>query len=464
MRNVDITIANRSDSRFFGGIAKRCITLSVWLFLLLVMTTPSSLAELMLEVERIASDLNRPVFATTAPGDENRLFIVEQHTGNIMIHNLDTGATNSTPFLTVGDLATGNEQGLLGLAFHPDFDNNGLFYTNSTSTDSVTRIQQYQVSPTNPNIANPGSVSPVLSFNQPQANHNGGWLGFGPDGLLYVASGDGGGANDSGTGHTTGIGNAQDITDNLLGKILRIDVNNDDFSADLTRNYAIPGTNPFVDVEGDDEIWAYGLRNPWRVSFDRETDDLYIADVGQNSREEINFQPASSNGGENYGWRLREGTIATPSGGVGGAAPEGAINPIYEYIHGSGPTQGFSVTGGYVYRGPIPELQGKYIFADFVNRRLWSFEFDGSDASLFNGSNITDFVDWTDLIITDEGSIGGISSFGEDNLGNLFIVDLDGEIFRVNAAVPEPTSWAMFAILIVSLVAVIRKTRRQQQE
>ena len=281
-----------------------------------------------------------------------------------------------------------------------------------------------------------------MSFNQPQSNHNGGWLGFGPDGFLYVASGDGGSGNDSGTGHTADIGNAQDITNNLLGKILRVDVNGDDFSTDLDRNYAIPATNPFVGVVGDDEIWAYGLRNPWRPSFDRVTGDLYIADVGQNSREEINFQPASSAGGENYGWRLREGTVATPTGGVGAPAPEGSIDPIYEYLRGSGSTEGRSVTGGYVYRGPIPELQGVYFFGDFVNQRIWSFNFDGSDPDLFNGSNITNFTDWTDLITTDIGTINNISSFGENvDTGEAFIVDYGGEIFRVNAVVvPESGS------------------------
>src|SRR5690606_38231904 len=170
----------------------------------------------------------------------------------------------------------------------------------------------------------------ILSFNQPQPNHNGGWIDFGPnDGYLYIATGDGGGGNDNGTGHTAGTGNAQDTTDNLLGKMLRIDGHGDDFPPDNPRNYAIPEDNPFVGVNGDDEIWSYGLRNPFRSSFDRANGDLWIGDVGQTRREEINYQPADSSGGENYGWRLREGIIPTP-GGVGGSRPEGNVEPIYD--------------------------------------------------------------------------------------------------------------------------------------
>ena len=215
--------------------------------------------------------------------------------------------------------------------------------------------------------------------------------------------------------------------------------------ADANANYAIPPSNPFVGVSGDDEIWSYGLRNSWRPSFDLTTGDLYIADVGQNAREEVTVQPAASVGGENYGWRLREGMIATPSGGVGGPAPPGAIDPIYDYTHGGGPTQGFSVTGGYVYRGPIAELQGDYFFADFGSERIWSLRFDGSSPATFNGTNFTAFTDRTASLVPDVGTIDQISSFGEDGAGNLFILDLGGEVFEViaeGAPTATPTATA----------------------
>lgn len=410
---------------------------------------------------RVASGLSGPLFVTAPPGDTERLFMVEK-TGGIKILNLNTGTVNPTPFLNIGGVSTGSEQGLLGLAFHPDYANNGLFYVNFTDTTGTTNIRSYQVSGSNPNLADSSSATTILKINQPQANHNGGWLGFGADGSLYISSGDGGGSDDNDSGHTPGSGNAQDITDNLLGKILRLDVNGDDFPADDQRNYAIPANNPFVGTVGDDEIWAYGLRNVWRPSFDRLTGDFYLADVGQNSREEINFQPAGSGGGENYGWRQREGTIATPTGGVGGPKPAGAIDPIYDYAHGSGDNQGNSVTGGYVYRGPIAELQGKYFFGDFVNDRIWSLEFDGSNPADFDGTNFTNFTDWTDLLVPNEGSINSIASFGEDALGNLYIVDLDGEVFRLEV-VPEPLT-ILGAATAVGFGAFFKRELNQQKK
>ena len=379
---------------------------------------------------RVAEGLDRPVFATSAPGDPNRLFIVEQHSGEIKILDLTTWEINPQEFLDVGNLSTGDEQGLLGLAFHPDYQNNGQFFINKTDAGGTTRIERYQVS-ANPDVALTTATS-VLSIAQPQGNHNGGWIGFGPnDGYLYISSGDGGGGDDNDTGHTNGIGNGQDNT-NLLGAMLRIDVD-----STAQGNYGNPGTNPFVGVAGADEIWAYGLRNPWRASFDRDTGDLYIGDVGQNAREEIDVQPAASVGGENYGWRLREGTIPTPTGGVGGAKPAGAIDPIYDYEHGGGANEGFSVTGGYVYRGPIDEIQGDYFFADFATERIWSLEFDGSDPNTHDGTNFTNFVDRTSQLAPVSGAISQISSFGEDHAGNLYLTELSrfvpnaGELFRV---------------------------------
>jgi glucose/arabinose dehydrogenase len=371
--------------------------------------------------ERVTFGLSSPVFVTWAPEDDDHVYIVERG-GRIKVMDLNTQSV--TVFLDLTSLVqSGGEQGLLGLAFSSEYDLDDKFYVNYTQKpDGATRVVEYKVS-ANPLVADPASARPVLTVPQPQANHNGGWMGFSVDNHLYVALGDGGGSNDDGAGHTPGTGNAQDIDQNLLGKILRINPFGDEFPADPDRNYSIPLDNPFRGVAGDDEIWCYGLRNPWRCSFDRFTFDLWIGDVGELSREEIDFQPLSSNGGENYGWRLREGSIQTPTPGIGGPPPPGNVEPLYDYSHGTGSFQGNCVIGGYVYRGPIAELQGKYFFGDNTTQRVWSLT--------RSGSTFTDLTDWTTAFRPDVGSIGSISSFGEDSAGNLYIVDLDGEIFRV---------------------------------
>lgn len=377
--------------------------------------------------QRIASGLDRPIFVTAPAGDTERLFIVEQHTGRIKILHLGSRVINPAPFLDLDDLSIGNEQGLLGLAFHPNYIDNGFFYVNFTDGTGTTRIRRYQVS-ADPDAADPGSGVPILSLSQPQSNHNGGWLAFGPnDGYLYVSTGDGGGTDDDDSGHTAGLGNGQDITSNLLGKILRLDVDGDDFPGDTNRNYAIPPSNPFVGQTGDDEIWAYGLRNPWRPSFDRQSGNLYIADVGQNLREEINFQPAASTGGENYGWRVMEGTLCHFASDPLSCNDSSFVVPIHEYSHVAAPNGGFSITGGYVYRGPHPSLQGVYFFGDYVTEQVWTFRYDGV--------NKTEFTNRTVEMMPDFGTINDVSSFGEDAQGNLYIVDLGGEIFKI---LPEP--------------------------
>jgi len=419
-------------------------------------------------VERVVAGLSRPVFLTAPPGDFERVFVIEQQTGNIQIVRPASHTVDATPFLTVGGLATGFEQGLLGLAFHPDYATNGFLYVYITDPD--TRILRYTVSPSDPDLADPGSELQILAIDQPQASHNGGWIGFGPDGYLYVATGDGGGANDEGTGHTPVTGNAQDVTDNLLGKILRIDVDADDFPADATRNYAIPADNPFVGVTGDDEIWVYGLRNPFRSSFDRQTGDLWIGDVGQGACEEVDVLVGGGVGGENLGWRLREGTIATPT--VGGARPPGNLEPIFDYPHPgtgeacSGPPAGFegiAVTGGYVYRGPVAELQGRYFFGDFGSGDLWSLRFDGSAPGAFDGTNYTELTEhrFDPRFVPDVGTIAAISSFGEDAAGRLYVLDYaDGDVF----AVPEPggASGAWVAVGAVFGVVAWRRVGRLQ--
>lgn len=366
-----------------------------------------------MKTERIVSGLVRPLFVTHAPGDTDRIFIVEQRdgsTGRIRIFELSSSTLLPTPFLSVSPVSTGGEQGLLGLTFHPDYASNGFFYVNYTDGSGTTVIERYQVS-IDPDLADPSSGQTVLTLAQPYANHNGGWLGFGPDGYLYCTVGDGGSGGDP-------QGNAQNLT-TLLGKILRIDVAGDDFPADPDRNYAIPPDNPFVGVAGEDEIWAYGLRNPWRPSFDRSTNDLWIADVGQVSWEEVNFQPASSTGGENYGWRCYEGNYEYNTSGC--SAPGTMVFPIHDYDHG----QGCSVTGGYVYRGnAIPALSGTYFFADFCTASIWSFRYDGA--------SISEFTDRTVELDPGGGlSIDQITSFGEDGSGEIYICDLGGEVFKI---------------------------------
>jgi len=427
---------------------------------LLLSASASSTSAQNFLTERVAVGLDRPVFLTAPEGDFLHAFILEQHAGTIRILRLDDRTLLPTPFLVLNSVPTGEEQGLLGLAFHPDYAVNGFFYVHVTD-----RVLRFQVS-ADPLIANVASQQTVLLIPQPGSNHNGGWIEFGPDAALYIATGDGGGNNDDGIGHTPGTGNSQDITDNLLGKILRIDVSGDDFPLDPNRNYAIPPDNPFVNVTGDDEIWAYGLRNPFRASFDRVTNDLYIADVGQGNCEEINVQPAGSPGGDNYGWRLREGTVPTPSGGVGGAAPPGAIDPIVDYPHslasaGPGPGAGYSgyaVTGGYVYRGPVSELTGRYFFGDFFTSKIWSLIWDGSDPTGFDGSNYQDLVSHQGdpRFVPNVGSIDSIASFGEDAAGNLYVLDLDGEVFYI----PEPSRRAQQLGALAALTALARRKRK----
>src|SRR5436305_12578867 len=297
-----------------------------------------------LDAVRVASGLTQPLFVTASPGDTGRLFIVQQN-GEIRILNLATGTLSSTAFLTLTGLTDiRGEQGLLGMAFDPNYATNGKFYLNFTVPggafgNGVTHISQFTVS-ANPSIADPTSERVLLMFDHPQANHNGGWLGFSPRAgdanNLYIATGDGGGANDQGTGHIEPGGNAQSLT-TLLGKMLRIHINS------AAGTSTIPPNNPFVGVTGArGEIWAFGLRNPFRNSFDRQTGRMFIGDVGQITREEIDVQqPTNPGGGENYGWRVREGSIQNPAF-PGVPRPPGAVDPIFDYPR----TVGQTVIGG----------------------------------------------------------------------------------------------------------------------
>jgi glucose/arabinose dehydrogenase len=365
---------------------------------------------------RIANGFDAPVFVTSAPGRNGDLFVVEK-TGHIQILDTANGRTNATAFLDIpaGQIDANGERGLLGLAFDPGYATNGKFYVYLTNTDGDIEVRRYTRSTGDPDIANAtGDV--IMTIAHPVFdNHNGGWLAFGPDGMLYISTGDGGSGGDPN-------GNAQN-KNVLLGKMLRIDVSGDDFPGDDGRDYKIPTDNPFANSAGADEIWATGLRNAWRPSFDRLTGDLYIADVGQNAREEINFQDHSSNGGENYGWRIREGKIPYNGGGN----PPGLTDPLIDYRHPTDPDDPFqgsrSVTGGYVYRGETGGMKGVYLYADFITGQIWSFR-------VVNGRPV-DAAERTDQFVTAGGDINNIASFGEDGNGNLYIIDFDGEIYLI---------------------------------
>ncbi len=351
-------------------------------------------------LEQIAANLADAVAITHAGDESGRLFITLQ-AGQIVIY--DGTRVVSTPFLDISPLVLCcGERGLLSVAFHPNYRANGLFYVNYTRRpDGATVIARYSVS-SNPNVADPNSAVVLLTIPQPFANHNGGQLQFGPDGYLYIGMGDGGGAGDP-------QDNAQNLG-TLLGKILRIDV-------DGGSPYRIPPDNPFVENPDDPatlgEIWALGLRNPWRFSFDRGTRDLFIGDVGQGSREEVDFQPAGSPGGQNYGWRLMEGTLCfNPSSNCN----DGTLTlPILEYDH----SLGCSITGGYRYRGSqFPELNGTYFYADFCSGRIWGAT-RNSDGS------------WTTSQLLDTPH--SITTFGEDEVGEMYLAHYSssGAIYRI---------------------------------
>jgi glucose/arabinose dehydrogenase len=359
----------------------------------------------------VASNFARPVFVTSPPGDKERLFVVEQHTGKIRILRLATGAVDAAPFLQVTGLSTGNEQGLLGLAFAPDFADTGTFYVSLTDGTGTSVIRRHKVSAADPNAADPAGTV-VLTVPQPFANHNGGWIGFGPkDKLLYAGFGDGGSERDP--------NNTSQNPQLLLGKMLRLDVGRNDFPGDPARSYGIPADNPFVNKPGTrPEIWATGLRNPWRCSFDRRTGDLYIADVGQDKFEEIDVQPAASKGGENYGWSFREGKHQFKPPPAAGAPA--FTDPVFEYTHDNGEQ---AIIGGYVYRGAaLPDLAGTYFFADMT----------GTFSSFATGAANPAVQSRTDELFPD--GVEDVNSFGEDAAGELYVCVMAGTVFKIVAA------------------------------
>ncbi|HKE89848.1 MAG TPA: PQQ-dependent sugar dehydrogenase, partial [Gemmatimonadales bacterium] len=347
-------------------------------------------------LQLVTAGLTDPVFVTAPPGDTARLFVVEQ-TGLIRVVRHDS--LLPAPFLDLsGHIAAGGERGLLSLAFHPGYAANGHFYVYYTNPVGDIRVVRYTVSAI-PEIADSTTGDTILkAFHETNDNHNGGLLLFGPDGKLYAGLGDGGAANDP-------PGNGQNL-DTLLAKILRIDV-------DGGSPYAIPADNPFVGHAGErGEIWLYGLRNPWRFSFDRTTGDLYIGDVGQNLWEEVDVLSAGSPGGVNYGWNVMEGLHCFQAASC---SQTGLALPVVEYGH----SVGCAVTGGYVYRGSrIAALAGVYFYGDFCSGWVRSFRYAGGAA--------TERRDWPSLSVS-----GGLSSFGQDASGELYITSLSGSLFRI---------------------------------
>lgn len=377
--------------------------------LLLVPFLFSATANAELASELLYKGLERPVWAGAPDSAKGQLWVMEQ-AGTVWIIDLKTGEKSPKPFLKIEDRVTrkSNEQGLLGLAFAPDFATSGRYYVNYNDKKGNTRIVRF-VSEDGA-TTNPDGEELILGYDQPFGNHNGGWLDFGPDGYLYIGTGDGGAAYDPNN-------NAQNMS-SLLGKLLRLDVSGD-------KGYKIPADNPYVSEKGTKpEIVASGLRNPWRCSFDRETGDFWIGDVGQYNWEEINAVKKGDVLAKNFGWRLREADEENPNGKIAGKKPKNNVDPVYVYKHGDGTTEGLSVTGGFVYRGTkLKGMQGRYVFADYQNPRIWSFVLKGGKAS--------DFKDHTSELQPEGRRINLISSFGEDADGELYITDLSGPVYRI---------------------------------
>lgn len=348
-----------------------------------------------LALEPVATGFSFPLLLT-APAGDARLFVVEK---GGLIKVVKNGAVLATPFLDVSSLiSNGGEQGLLGLAFDPQYASNGRFFISYTNRDGDNVLAAYQVS-TDPDRADASSVT-RLTVDQPYDNHNGGHIVFGPDGYLYMGIGDGGSGGDPN-------GHGQDRND-LLGSILRLDVSG-------ATGYAVPASNPLVGVAGTrDELWNWGLRNPWRFSFDRSTGDLYIGDVGQGAREEIDVSTAASGGGKgtNYGWSIMEGMQCYDASSCD---MTGLTLPVLEYSH----NDGCSVTGGHVYRGTaIPDLAGTYFYSDYCGGWVRSFR--------YVGGTVTEAHSWDAL-----APGGGVPSFGEDGAGELYVLSASGGVYRI---------------------------------
>lgn len=380
-------------------------------------------------VRRVVSGLPSPVFVAPVPDGSGRLFVGEL-AGRIRLLNPANGTIAPTPFLDLrGQLSTNGERGLLGFATAPDYTTSGQFYVFVTDLLGTIEVRRYRRSTASLDIADPSTMEVILRQPHPNATHNGGWIGFGgADDLLYIAIGDGGGSGDP-------LDNAQN-PNVLLGKMLRIDVRDDDFPGDPARNYAIPADNPFAEGGGAPEVWAIGLRNPFRAGFyypeTGAAQVLIIGDVGEGAVEEIDVA-FNEVGLQNYGWAQREGTREFK-----GPDQPDFIDPAAEYEHGTGTRQGNSVIGGLVYRGPVESLRGQYFFGDFIRGNLWTLPVAALFGPTIPGSS---FTVRNDEFAPNVGALNNIVAFGEDQQMNLYIVDLDGEIFVVEVA-PSPANAA----------------------
>ncbi len=384
-------------------------------------------------LQPVTTGLASPVTARHAGDGSGRLFFAQQE-GQILVWK--NNQVLPTPFLDISTLVNCcGERGLLGLAFHPDYANNGYFYVNYSNAQGDTVVARYQVSAGNPDVADPASAQLILSVDQDFSNHNGGNLLFGADGYLYIGMGDGGSGGDpcnraqtldplnlNNTGSCSPDGNFSGDPDSraLLGKMLRIDVDNPGVNTDGVCaegvNYGIPATNPFEGT-GDNrcsEVWAWGLRNPWRWSFDRLTGDLWIGDVGQNAVEEIDFQPVASTGGENYGWSCKEGNQDYDPGRC--STGQILTAPVLTETHAGG---NCAITGGYRYRGPVAALNGLYFYGDYCSGKIWY--------ASESGGNWTR-QEWNHGEASLQFNLG---SFGEDEQGNVYAVALNGTVFRI---------------------------------
>jgi glucose/arabinose dehydrogenase len=362
---------------------------------------PNPPAAVQLALQSVASGLAQPLYLT-APAGDNRLFIVERP-GRIRI--VANGTLLATPFLDISSkTSTTGERGLLSVAFHPQYAQNGSFFIYYTDLNGDIAVDRMKVSASNANLADPATAGRVITIPHREfSNHNGGQLAFGPDGYLYIGTGDGGGGGDPQR-------NGQNLA-SLLGKMLRLDVG----IIVPGQTYGIPSGNPYAGQAGRrGEIWASGLRNPWRFSFDRSDGMLYIADVGQEQREEVNAV-AATQGGQNYGWNIMEGTACYNAASCNQA---GLTLPVFEYLHGANDVNGCSITGGYVYRGAaIPELAGTYFYSDFCKGYLKSF--------VYRNGTVSGAQEWA------VDNPGNVLSFGQDGQGELYVLAGSGQVYRI---------------------------------
>ncbi len=402
--NIYLVTLEARDGR--GGTARLTIEIRV-------QNVPEGMA-----LRRVGTGFNQPLYLAGIPGTD-RVAVVEKG-GRIRALNPETGTIEGVDFLNVStQVSIDGERGLLGLAFSPNFAADRTFYVNLTNLAGDTEIRRYRMQTGSSLQADLSTADIILTIAQPFSNHNAGWLGFANSGLLYIPMGDGGSGGDP-------QNNAQN-PNSLLGKLLRIDVSGDDFPNDPNRDYRIPAGNAFPGgVGGAPEVFALGLRNPFRASVDSETGDLFIGDVGQNAIEEIDrLRPGDV--GANFGWNLREGTQPFN----GGANSSAFTPPVAEYRHGSGPAEGRSVTGGYVYRGPVEPIRNHYVFGDFVTANVWAIPV----SSLTIGQTVpaSAFTRLNPSLVPNLGALSQLSSFGLDTQGRLYIVSLAGDVFRIES-------------------------------